>query len=101
MGWISVRPDGAEPRSVSIRCSLFASRGGFRLDRQRMQPAGEFRPERRVDHPVRLDPALAAKCLCDNPHPEMRLALRPVAGMTLVPVGLVDYLKLAGRKSLG
>ena len=66
-----------------------------------MQSSGEFDVERLVDHPVRIDAALASERLCDNLDAEMRLALRPRPGMALVPVGLVDYLKPSGRKSLG
>ena len=66
-----------------------------------MQPAGEFRAERRVDQAVGFDPILTAKGFRHDPHTEMRLAFGPRPGMALVPVGLVDYLKLGRGKSLG
>jgi hypothetical protein len=66
-----------------------------------MKPAGEFGGERLVDHAMGIDARLAAEGLCDNLYAEMRFALGPRSGMALVAAGLVDYLKLNGRKSLG
>jgi hypothetical protein len=66
-----------------------------------MEPMGEVGADRFVDHAVDFDAALAAKGLCDNLYAEMGLPLRARAGVALVPVGLVDYLKPRGRKSLG
>jgi len=48
-----------------------------------------------------IDAGLAAEGLCDNLYAEMGFALGPRSRMALVAAGLVDYLKLCGRKSLG
>jgi hypothetical protein len=66
-----------------------------------MKPAGEFRGERRIDHTMGIDTGFAAEGLCDNLYAEVRLALGPRSRVALVAAGLVDYLKLRGRKSLG
>ena len=66
-----------------------------------MKAARKFRTERRIDQAVGLDPILTTKGFCDNPHPKVGLALGTVAGVALVPVGLVDYLKCRRGKSLG
>ena len=66
-----------------------------------MKPAGEFGGKRLVDHAMGVDAGLAAEGLCDNLYAEMRLALGSCSRVALVAAGLVDYLKLCGRKSLG
>jgi hypothetical protein len=66
-----------------------------------MESVSEFAGERLVDHAMGIDASLAAEGLCDNLYAEMRFALGPRARVTLVAAGLVDYLKLCRRKSLG
>ena len=56
----------------------------LRLDRQRVDGAGEFRRQRRINHAVALDPALPFEGRRHNINPEMRLAARPVAGVALM-----------------
>ena len=56
----------------------------LRLDRQRVDGAGEFRRQHRIYHAVAFDPALPFEGRRHDIDPEMRLAARPVAGMALM-----------------
>src|SRR3954447_19647149 len=53
-------------------------------DCQGMNGACEFPRQRRVNHPMTLDPALPFEGGRHDIKPEMRFAPRPVAGMPLV-----------------
>ena len=48
-----------------------------------------------------IDPILPAKRLGDDSYPIVGLAFGPMTDVTLVKMGLVDYLKRDGPKSLG
>jgi hypothetical protein len=50
---------------------------------------------------VTLNTAFAGKCLRYDTDPEMRLAFRPMAGVTRVKMGLVDDLKAVRLECLG
>ncbi len=66
----------------------FAGRGD--MQRQRVNAAGQFVGERRVDHAMTLDAALAGEGPRHDMNAEMRLTAGPVAGMTLVAMGFVN-----------
>ena len=54
----------------------------------------EFRGQCRIYHAVTLDQALPFEHGRHDMNPEMRLAARPVAGMALINVRLVDDLEI-------
>jgi hypothetical protein len=54
-----------------------------------MHGTGKFAGQRRIYHAVALDPALPLEGLRHNIHSEMRLSAGPMAGMTLMQMGLV------------
>ena len=54
------------------------------LKRQCVDTSGEFRSEQLINHAMALDPALPFEGGRHNIYPEMRLAARPVAGVTLM-----------------
>jgi hypothetical protein len=66
-----------------------------------MQAAVELFGEAGVDLTMNLDAPLAAEPFGGDFHPVMGLAFGPVTYMPLVKMGLVDYLKRDGPKSLG
>ena len=70
------------------------------MDGERVHPAGKLARQRHVDHAVAFDPALPAKGLRHDIHAEMRLAARPMAGVTFVPVGFILDTQALGRESL-
>src|SRR5438132_11937211 len=74
---------------------------GARVDGQRMYAARKFGGEHRIDHAVALDPALSAEGLRHDINPEVGLAARPMSGMALVPLGLVDDPQAFGPESFG
>ncbi|MCP2000497.1 hypothetical protein J2S34_002945 [Nitrobacter winogradskyi] len=63
---------------------LFARR--HRPNRQRVNGAGQFRGEQRIDHAMTLDPALSFERLRYNMNTEMCLAARPMAGVTFMKI---------------
>ena len=71
-----------------------------RMDGERMHPAVKLARQRYVDHAVAFEPALPAKSLGHDIHAEVRLAARPMAGVTFVPVGFVFNAQVLGRESL-
>jgi hypothetical protein len=71
-----------------------------RMDRERVNTAGEFARERGVDHTMTLQPALSAKCFRHDMETEVRLAARPVSCVPLVPVRLVLDAETVRRESL-
>jgi hypothetical protein len=71
--------DGA---NFGIGTLAFAGR--LRVDRERMDGALEFAVKRRIYHAVALDPALPFEGRRYNINTEMRLASRPMAGVTLM-----------------
>lgn len=66
-----------------------------------MQAAGELFGETGVDLSMDIDPPLAAKRFGDDLDPIVGLAFRPVTGVPLVKMGLVNYLKRDRPESLG
>jgi hypothetical protein len=66
-----------------------------------MQSSGKFAGKRFVDQSVDFDAAFAAKGFGNDPDTEMALAFRTVAGVALVKMRLVDYLKSSRTKSIG
>jgi hypothetical protein len=64
-----------------------------------MHGTGEFARERRVYHPMALDPALPLEGLRHNIYPKMCLAARPVAGMALMQMRFVLDLEAFGKES--
>ena len=66
-----------------------------------METGGELGREGLVDAPMDLDPANALEGSGSDDNPEMGLAAGPCAGVSLVAVGLVDYLKLCRPESFG
>ena len=66
------------------------------MDGEGVDGAGKFLRKHRIHHPVALDPAFAGEGLRDDVDPEMRLALRPVAGVARVKMGFVDDCRLSG-----
>ena len=76
-----------------------AGRGG--MDRQRMDPAGEFGGERRINQAMALQPALPGERLGHNIDAVMGLTFRPVSGMTCVQVRLVLDGEALRGESLG
>jgi hypothetical protein len=74
------------------------------MNGKRMDPAFEFVGECRVDHAVAFKPGLSAERLRYNIEAEVRLAARPVPGMSLVQMGFVfdvQALRREGRNQLG
>ena len=74
------------------------------MNGKRMDAAFEFVGERRVDHAVAFEPGLSAERLRHNIKAEVRLAARPMSGMSLVQMGFVfDMQALRGesRNKLG
>jgi catechol 2,3-dioxygenase len=71
-----------------------------RMDGERMHPAGKLARQRHVDHAVAFEPVLPAKGLGHDIHAEVRLAARPMASVTFVPVGFVFNAQVLGRESL-
>ena len=57
--------------------------------------------ERRIDHTVGGDAALAGERLSRDLNAEMTFALRPVTGMPLVKMGLVHHFEGIRVKNLG
>jgi hypothetical protein len=55
-----------------------------------MHAARKLGGKHRIDHAVALYPALSAKGARHDMDPEVGLAARPVSGMALVPLGLVN-----------
>jgi hypothetical protein len=76
-GFVAPPPGEAEENSAA-----FARR--LRVDRERMNAIGKFPGQRRIYHAMALDPALPLEGSGHNIYPKMRLAARPVAGMTLM-----------------
>jgi hypothetical protein len=66
-----------------------------------VKATGEFGAKRFIDHAMCLDPAPAAEGLCDDVYAKMGFPLRTGACVTLVVMGLVDYLKSGGREGRG
>lgn len=60
-----------------------------KLDRERVEPRGEFGGERPVDPAVGVDPRQSAERRRANSDAEMRLSLRPRARMTGVQPGFI------------
>ena len=56
----------------------------LRMDRQRMHAAGEFRGQRRIYHTMAVDPGLPFEGRRYDIDAKVRLAARPVAGVTLM-----------------
>jgi hypothetical protein len=56
-----------------------------------MDAGGQFRRQNRINHAMALDPALPPEGLSHDIDSEMGLSARPVAGMALMLVRLVDY----------
>ena len=71
------------------------------MNRERVNAALQFRGERRIDHPVALDPALPLEGLGHNINPEMRLPARPVARMALMLVRFIDNTQARRGESPG
>ena len=61
----------------------------LRPDGQRMHRARQFRGQRGIYHAVALDPALPFEGRRYDIYPEVRLAARPVARMTLMQMRFV------------
>src|SRR5262249_35158862 len=70
-----------------------------RVNRERMHGTCELVGKRRINHAVPLDPALSFESSRHNIDPEVRLAARPVAGMTLMQMRLVLDFKAFGKES--
>src|SRR4051812_49222361 len=71
----------------------------MRLDRQRMHPPREFHRQRRVNHAMAFDPALPFEGFRHNIEPEMRFAVRPVAGMAFMKMRFIDDIDAFRRES--
>jgi hypothetical protein len=69
------------------------------MNGERMDTALEFVGERRVDHAVAFEPGLSAECLRYNIEAEVRLAPRPMPGMSLVQMGFVFDVQALRRES--
>ena len=65
-----------------------------------MKATLELGVQRRIDHPVRLDPALAAKRLRFDRDPKMSLAFGPGTGMALVQMRFIDHIEVGGFEDL-
>ena len=61
------------------------------LDGKGMNRPGQFLGQRRIDHAVTLNPALAFKGLRHNMNAVMRFTAGPVAGMPRMKMRLVDH----------
>ena len=89
----------------SCSCGRFARlpAGGFsrrlRLDRERVNGAPEFRPQRRVYHAMALDPALPFEGRRYDIDSEMRLAARSVTRMTLMQMRFVGDVEAFRQES--
>ena len=68
------------------------------MDGQRVHAAGKLAGERRIDHAVTFQAALAAERFRHDIQPEMSLAAGPVPGMALVPMRFVLDTQAHGRK---
>ena len=70
------------------------------LNGQRMNPFLQQFRQRRIHHPVLLDPRLAAKGFRHDIHPEMAFAIGPRAGMAGMLMRFVDHIERRGAKAL-
>ena len=64
-----------------------------------MHPAGEFRGQSGIYHPVAVDAALSAEGFGHNIDAVVRFAFGPMAGMPLVLVGFVHHIQAFWRES--
>jgi hypothetical protein len=71
-----------------------------RVDGERMDAAGKLIGERRIDHTMALEPALSPKGRRYNIDSEMRLAARPVAGVTMVLMRFILDIEAFGCESV-
>src|SRR5262249_2590795 len=71
-----------------------------RVDREGVDARLQLAGERRIYHAVAFDPALPPECTRYDIDPEMSFTARPVAGMALVVMGLVDHREALWRESL-
>jgi len=61
-----------------------------------MHPAGKFRGQGGVYHPVAVDPALPSEGLRHNINAVMRLSFRTMARVTAVLVRFIDHVQVLG-----
>ena len=73
----------------------------MRVDRKRVHTACELVRKRLVDHAVTLDPALSFECSRHDMDSEMGFSARPMAGMSLVSMGLIRHREVQWAESLG
>ena len=71
------------------------------MNGKRVHAAGKLGGKCGINQAVALDPALPRKGLRHNIHPEMTLAAGTMAGMPLMPVGLVNDAQALWAESLG
>jgi hypothetical protein len=71
------------------------------VDRKRVHPASQLVRKRLVDHAMTLDPALSFECFRHNMYSEMSFSARPMAGMSLVLMGLVRHFEAQRRENPG
>ena len=73
-----------------ISCAVFAGCRG--MDGERMHAASQLGAKCVVDHAVAFEPALSAKGLSHNMHPEMSLPAGAMGSMPDVLMGFVQHL---------
>ena len=86
---------------TTVKARKGSSAGRLRLDRQGVDAAGYLAGQSLVNHTMDGEPALAAKGRGGNLHAKMTFAAGPVAGVTLVKMGLIHHLEIIRGKSLG
>jgi hypothetical protein len=82
-----------------VRLGSVGGRGGF--NGEGVDAAGYLAGQSLVNHTMHGQPALAAKGRGRNLHAKMTFAAGPVAGVTLVKMGLIHHLEIIRGKSLG
>ena len=71
------------------------------MDRERVDGALELGGKQFIHQSVTIDPALPSERFRHDIEPEVSLAAGAIAGMSLVPVGLIDDVESLRRQSLG
>jgi hypothetical protein len=71
------------------------------MDRQGVNAAGKLTRKGLVDHAVPVDPALPTERFRHDMNSEMRLPARPMTGMALMPVRLVNHIEALRRERGG
>ena len=98
---LAQEPQSHHGSQTSRRSSVSGASWRFCFDRKRVDTAGEFVCQRRIDHAMGLYTALADEHLGDDPDAEMGFAAGTVTGMSRMEVGFIDDLEAQRAKNIG